>query len=135
MFWCGALILFCLLGLTFLVSIFMASLAFDKDIKERLRNDKEVYCIYTVKTVQGNKELFLGTKYRVMSDLPLVSTFKKSFKRIYTFEKEEEVCGVECRITYWVGDEPGKEDFFITDDGRKQLEKFTGYGDVFSAGA
>ena len=68
-----------------------------------------------------------------MSDLPQIAEFRSHFRKVYQFKKTAKICGEECEIYYWVGDDPDKETLHIAPDGRKLLESFTGYGEIFNA--
>jgi len=115
-------------------SFFMGNALFNNEIKERMRHDRPVCCIYKVFTAEGHKELFFGIKYRTVKDLAQVGEFKHFSRKIYVFRSMAVLCGVDCEITYWVGDDPEKEEnVYITADGRKLLENFTDYGAVFNA--
>lgn len=130
----GVLIIF--LAFLFVdVALLLANYILNRHIlKEQLLKDKEVFCLYRVITTQGQKILFYGQKYRSMNDTVQTGEVRRFFRKRYEFRKDITICGVECEVMFWVGDEPEEESLVITPDGRKLLEGCTEYKEIFSAG-
>ena len=81
----------------------------DKEIDKQIKLGNKVYCTYMVRDSRTKELLVWGNKYRNVNNLILTRAFYKGLRKIYVYEYNSNVNGVDCSITIYAnaqGDEP-----------------------------
>ena len=83
----------------------------DKSLDKQIELGNKIYCAYTVKDSRTKEHLIYGEEYRSVNDLILTRAFYKGLRKIYVYEFNSNINGVDCTITIFAnvpGDEPIK---------------------------
>ena len=106
-------------------SIYAGNKAFDANLRNKMLNGENVYGRFAISDATTNSEYFYGCKYCKVSEFVYIGkfrSFRSSFCWIYQFEKSIEVGGVECKVVFWAGGDPGKPLMYVTEEGTALLE-------------